>query len=229
MVTSNSGSAASSSRAVSSRRSRSSSVSVPRPTSRRTSSSHDGGFEEDEQRLGHRLAHLPGALQVDLQQRRPAGGQRLARPGRAGCRSGRALCTTAHSSSSSVGDHPVELLVGDEPVVHAVHLAGTRRAGWSRRPRSRPRGGARGRHAATVPLPTAVGPARTVSRDAVSLRRTGSVARGELALERGDLLGAEPAHPAALGDAEPLHHLPGADLAEARASTAAGRRPASCR
>ena len=37
----------------------------------------------------------------------------------------------------------------------------------------------------------------------------------ELALERGDLLGAEPAHPAALGDAEPLHDLAGADLAEA--------------
>ena len=85
--------------------------------------------------------------------------------------------------------------------------------------------------AATVPLPTAVGSGED---DEPGRSRGWSLGAGqsrgrELALERGDLVGAEPAHPAALGDAEPLHHLPGADLAEARASTAAGRRPASCR
>src|SRR3954454_18659415 len=67
--------------------------------------------------------------------------------------------------------------------------------------------------AATLPLPTAVGPARTTRR----LRDAGRVpASGtELLLECGDLFGAEPAAPAALGDPEPLHRLPGADLAEA--------------
>src|SRR5688572_7796443 len=64
--------------------------------------------------------------------------------------------------------------------------------------------------AATLPLPTAVGPASTVSR----LRR--SVTRSELFFECRDLLGAEAAHPAALGDAQALHDLAGPDLAEAR-------------
>src|SRR3954468_7318640 len=79
--------------------------------------------------------------------------------------------------------------------------------------------------AATLPLPTAVGPASTTSR---RLRSGSVMPRGwfrettvpssgaELLLERGDLLGAEPADPAALGDAEPLHRLLGPDLAQAR-------------
>src|SRR6478672_13759757 len=71
--------------------------------------------------------------------------------------------------------------------------------------------------AATVPLPTAVGPARTTSRERVpvsGVRR--SVTRGELALERGHLLGAEAADATALGDPQPFHHLAGAHLAQAR-------------
>jgi hypothetical protein len=65
-------------------------------------------------------------------------------------------------------------------------------------------------------LPTAVGPASTTRRDrgASGPAGTATVTRGELALERGDLLGAEPADPTALRDAEPLHHLAGTDLAE---------------
>ena len=69
--------------------------------------------------------------------------------------------------------------------------------------------------AATVPLPTAVRAGEDEPRRGPSgPRRRVSHAGGELALERGDLLGAQAAHPAALGDAEPLHQLPGADLAE---------------
>ena len=67
--------------------------------------------------------------------------------------------------------------------------------------------------AATVPLPTAVGPARTIRRErrgALTTRRG-----AELTLERGDLLDAQAAHAAALGDAEALHHLAGAHPAEA--------------
>jgi hypothetical protein len=50
---------------------------------------------------------------------------------------------------------------------------------------------------------------RAASPGAVQL-----IAGRELALERRHLLGPEPAHPAALGDAEALHQLPGPDLAD---------------
>ena len=52
-------------------------VSVPRPTSRRTSSSHDGGLRNTNSASGIVLADLPGALEVDLEQRGPALGQGL--------------------------------------------------------------------------------------------------------------------------------------------------------
>jgi hypothetical protein len=67
--------------------------------------------------------------------------------------------------------------------------------------------------AATVPLPTAVGPARTVSRERADVV-AGSATGAELALESSDLVGGQPADATALGDAQPLHHLAGADLAE---------------
>src|SRR4051794_5931433 len=104
--------------------------------------------------------------------------------------------------------------------------------------------------AATLPLPTAVGPASTTRRRLRSgpvmprewfrdrrcapssttgrqahrwsrrslcdrLETTVPTSGAELLLERGDLLGAQPADPAALGDADPLHGLLGADLAQA--------------
>src|SRR5689334_17376224 len=70
--------------------------------------------------------------------------------------------------------------------------------------------------AATVPLPTAVGPARTTRRERPEEAAGPSVTTGELALERGHLLGPQASHAAALGDPEPLHDLAGADLAQAR-------------
>ena len=49
--------------------------SVPRPASRRTSSSQDGGARKTSWASGIARAHLPGALQVDLQQHRAPGGE----------------------------------------------------------------------------------------------------------------------------------------------------------
>src|SRR6478672_8654261 len=88
-------------------------------------------LEEDEQRVGHRLAHLAGALEVDLEHRRVARGQREV--DRA---AGRAVAggLVDHRPLEQVAllDHRVELLVGDEPVVDAVLLARPRRAGGRR-------------------------------------------------------------------------------------------------
>src|SRR3954468_1768505 len=69
-----------------------------------------------------------------------------------------------------------------------------------------------------VPLPTAVGPARTVSR-----RGSGGIVAApeptrsavEALDERGDLVRAEAADTAGLGDADLFHDLPGAHLAHA--------------
>src|SRR3954453_10325165 len=69
-----------------------------------------------------------------------------------------------------------------------------------------------------VPLPTAVGPARTVSR-----RGSGGILAApeptrsavEALDERGDLVRAEAADTAGLGDADLFHDLPGAHLAHA--------------
>src|SRR3954467_10102928 len=62
----------------------------------------------------------------------------------------------------------------------------------------------------TVPLPTAVGPARTVSRGRPPCATTSAV---EALDECGDLVRAQPAHPARLGDPDLLHDLAGAHLA----------------
>src|SRR5687767_10689756 len=84
--------------------------------------------------------------------------------------------------------------------------------------------------ATTVLLPTPEGPESTVSRAGRSgtgggpvidpADQTDSVRRSvggatELALERRDLVGTQPADAAALGDAEPLHDLLGPHLADA--------------
>src|SRR6478752_7456237 len=97
-------------------------------------------LEEDEQRLGHRLAHLPGALQVDLQHRRLAGRQgEVDGPARGAVAGG--LVDHGPLEQVALLDHGVELLVGDEPVVDAVLLAGTRlaRGGGDREPHLRVR------------------------------------------------------------------------------------------
>ena len=74
--------------------------------------------------------------------------------------------------------------------------------------------------ATTVPLPTPEGPDSTVSRAGVGDVETGAVTclgpAAELGDERGALLGAKAAHPPGGGDAEPLHDLRGAHLANAR-------------
>src|SRR5690349_23979338 len=75
--------------------------------------------------------------------------------------------------------------------------------------------------AETVPLPTAVGPARTVRRRPggpwEDPRRAGSTAGSavEALDERRDLVRAEPADPPGLRDPDLLHDLPGAHLAHA--------------
>src|SRR4051812_5080849 len=67
---------------------------------------------------------------------------------------------------------------------------------------------------ATDPLPTAVGPARTVSRERAD--RGSSAALVKLALERGDLVGSETAHAPRLRDAETLHQVARPDLSQPR-------------
>src|SRR5919107_3992944 len=67
--------------------------------------------------------------------------------------------------------------------------------------------------AATEPLPTAVGPARTVSRDRWIARASASLVK--LALERGDLIRAESADAPRFRDAEPLHQVACSHFAEA--------------
>src|SRR5918993_204986 len=88
-------------------------------------------LEEDEQRLRHRLADLPGALEVDLQHRRVAGGQREL-DGGARCAVASRLVHHRPLEQVALLDHGVELLVGDEPVVDAVLLTRPRWAGGGR-------------------------------------------------------------------------------------------------
>ena len=170
MVTSNSASAASSSRAVASRRSRSSSVSVPRPTSRRTSSSHDGGFRKTNSASGIVSRTWRAPWRSISSSAGPPGGQRRARPAAARRAVAGRRARPPTRAARRRATMRVELLVGDEPVVDAVVLAGARRPG-GRRDRDPDLGVvARGRRAATVPLPTAVGPASTTRRDRGSPR-----------------------------------------------------------
>src|SRR5687768_9618950 len=91
-------------------------------------------------------------------------------------------------------------------------------SGWSRRTQS-----------ATVPLPTAVGPARTTRRERCSGlgfwgdggvgpsgTRLASPAAAELLQECLDLVGAQTTQPTAVGDADAIHDLLRADLADTR-------------
>ena len=70
---------------------------------------------------GHRPAHLPGPLDVDLQQRRDPGrdapGEGLTRGAVAVPRE------TGPFEQFAAGDHGVEGLVADEVVFAAIHLA----------------------------------------------------------------------------------------------------------
>ena len=146
----------------------------------------------------------------------------------AACRTGRRgarLPTPAARPRATIAS---KRRVVDEAVVHAVDLAGAGRPGRHRDRDPDVRVVLARICAETVPLPTAVGPARTVSLG-LGRRCAGSGAVLKLALERGDLVGAEPAHAARLGDAEPLHQVAGPDLAEPWDRPAAGRGPASCR
>ena len=117
--------AASSSRAVSSRRATSSGESVPRPTSRVLQRLLARRRDEHLGRLGHRLADLARALDLDLEQHRRAAGAAL-------------LELVAQRSVAAAGVAGVldevarvrrvlELVVGEEVVVDAVGLPGARR------------------------------------------------------------------------------------------------------
>src|SRR5262245_54558700 len=66
----------------------------------------------------------------------------------------------------------------------------------------------------TVLLPTPEGPDSTVSRRPDPSSKSAPAVK--FPLEGRDLVVAEPAHAAALGDADPLHHLAGPDLAQPR-------------
>ena len=103
-----------------------SSVSVPRAAQPRAPvRSIDGGAEEDQDGVG-RPARAP-----DARPRRRSPGSRRG-PSRAGLDAGRPASrsggpkTAAHSSSSSVVDHPLEPVVVDEDVVDPLDLGGAR-------------------------------------------------------------------------------------------------------
>ena len=131
---SNSAAAASSVRAVSNRRSRCSAVSVPRPTSRLTSSSQLR--RSDEHRPGPRqpLPDLPGALQVDFENHPLPARHRFGNGG--GRRAVAVPSVHDRPFQQPVGrDQPVELGTADEVVVDAVGFV-----------RSRWTGGCRNRH-----------------------------------------------------------------------------------
>ena len=226
MVTSNSASAASSSRAVSSRRSRSSSVSVPRPTSRRTSSSHDGGFRNTNSASGIARATCRAPCRsISSSAGRPVGQRLLDRAARGAVAGG--LVHDRPLEQLAVRRPSVELLVGDEPVVHAVHL-----------PRPRRPGGRRDRDPDLGVVPADVGgDGALADRGRPGEHDETAGAGAHVSSSRGansrssaaTCLVPEAAHPAALGDAEPLHESAAPAPCRGRASTAAGRRPASCR
>src|ERR1700722_1051908 len=71
------------------------------------------------------------------------------------------------------------------------------------------------RHRSRAPYRRARRPCPRASVGRPPDRLTASEIRTELLLKRGALVGAEPSHAAGLGNAEPLHDLLGADLADA--------------
>ena len=169
--------------------------------------------QEDHERLRHRGLHLPGSLEVDLQQRRPSGVERLVHRGARGAVTGGAV-HDGPLQQLVLLDHPVELRLGDEPVVHSVLLVRAGRPG-GRRHRDPDLGMVRPdvRRDRTL----ADGGRTRQDRQPRAARRSASAHSPgcELALERRDLLRAETPHAATLGDADPLHQLLGAHLADA--------------
>ena len=189
-------SAASSSRAASSRRGDHVGGSVPRPVSRRTSSSHDGGVRKTSMGLRHRGPDLPGALQLDLEQRRDARPRAAPRPAPAACRSG---CRRTRRTRAARPPRPSgRTRVADEVVVDAVDLPG-RGGGWSPRPTARRPVRACEQRAHDG----ALADARRPGQDGHGGRRTGHERSplAELRDERGALVGAQAADPAGRGDA----------------------------
>ena len=165
-TSSNSRAAASSSRARARRRAIAASSSVPRPRSRASSSAKLGGRQEDQQRLGHRGAHLPRALQLDLQQHGLARGQPPLDRRRGACRTGcRRTPPTPGSRPSATAR--VELLARSRSGSAAPSTSpgrGARVVAETDTHRSGRRVGAA--WATTVPLPTPLGPVRTTRRPA---------------------------------------------------------------
>src|SRR5512139_2654360 len=92
-----------------------------------------GRGQEHEQGLGHRLPHLTGALEVDLEQGGTPGGQRILHRF-AWCAISRTLVHHRPLEQLAGRDELVELLVAHEPVVAAVALS---RAGLAGRRRDR--------------------------------------------------------------------------------------------
>ena len=99
----------------------------------------DGGARKTNSAPGMRLADLAGALEVDLEQRQAALGERALDRAARGAVLGAAVHDRVLEELARL-DQPVELGVVDEVVVHAVDLAGTRAGGWSSRRRARPPG-----------------------------------------------------------------------------------------
>src|SRR5699024_5424992 len=90
-----------------------------------------GRREEDEEGLRHGLAHLAGALQVDLEQRGAARIDLLLH----GSTEGAVAVAAVHDGVLQhlpLRDHPVELRVVDEAVVHTVDLPRARCPGRRR-------------------------------------------------------------------------------------------------
>ena len=113
--------------AVSSRRSRSSAVSVPRPTSRRTSSSQDGGIRKTKRAAGI----VSRTWRAPCRSISSSAGQPLRERLLDGLARGAVAGPLVHDrplEQLAALDHRVELVVGDEPVVDAVLLPGPRRA-----------------------------------------------------------------------------------------------------
>ena len=98
--------------------------------------------DEDLHRLGHRLAHLARALDLDLQHDRDA--RRAMRSLELGAQRAVAAAGVLGVLDELAGrDAPLELLVGEEVVVDAVLLARPRARAWWPRPTARARARAR--------------------------------------------------------------------------------------
>ena len=208
----------------SSRRSRSASSSVPRPTSRRTSSSQDGGARNTNSASGirSRTCRAP-CRSISSRAGRPA-----ASASSTGAARGAVACRAVDHGPLQqlvVGDQPVELLVADEVVVDAVDLARARRgrvvaeteiqtSGWCSRTYAATRALADRRRAGEHGQPRAV------------VRR--HVTAAELGDQAATWLAPSP-RTRRLSEMSSRSMICARAPCRRPASTAAGRRPASCR